>query len=324
MSEQNAANGVTAADIKKQINEAKKQIEDSGMPITGQLANEINASQESTTNIAPVKAEVKTEPETTASKKVETLTAEEAGALDWAKKKGIVWSTDPKVLLGLHKSDQDFHKWRAENKDAEIPRPQVYQQPAYNPPAPVYVPPVVQNRQMLDNLARDYNMPAEDVERLLKFNKDFYEAASRADRERQNYEFESIKKEQQKQSVLRELSSDSVLKNPEVAVEFQRIIQEKQSIDPQSFERDPNEYLNARDKALNNIARRNLEGTQLQEGVPPRARMIIPSTPPRPLGQGSGDGALENERGIDSQQFAKLSLAEKSALLEKMGLRPSY
>lgn len=318
--EQNVEGKVTAADIKRQISEAKKQIEESGMPITGQLANEINASQESTPNVIEPKQDVKPEP-AKAAEKVESLTSEELGALDWAKKKGVAWTTDPKVLLALHKSDQDFHKWRADNKGAEIPRPQVYQ-PAYNPPPPAYVPPPVQNRQMLENLARDYNMPAEDVERLLKFNKDFYEAASRQDRERQAAEFETIKKEQQKQSVLRELSSDSILKNPAVVAEFQRLVQERQSIDPTSFERDPNEYLNARDKALNTIARRNLEGQPLQEGIPPTARM--PSTPPRQIGQGNGGGSLEDERGIDPNQFSKLSLAEKSALLSKMGLKTAY
>lgn len=317
---------VTAADIKRQINEAKEAMKDSGMPITGQLANEINASAESIPEVTNSKAEVKPEP-VKAAEKVEALSAEDADLMEWAKKKGVAkWETDLTVLKALRKSDQDYGKWKAEEKakGGEVrsyPPPQP--QAAYNPPAPPVMP-VIQNRQTLEHLAKQYDVPPDDFVKIMKINQDFYEVASRGDRDRQQAEFESIRREQQKQAVLHELSSDPVLKNPEIAAEFQRLIQEKQSIDPNSFEKDPTAYIDAREKALNNYARRNLEGRILQEGVTPQARMVMPTTPPRPLGRGSGGGAEVNESEISPDQFAKLTLAEKAYTLKKMGLRPAY
>lgn len=328
MSEQQIAEvKVTAADIKRQINEAKEAMKESGMPITGQLANEINASAESIPQVTATKPEVKPEP-VKAAGKVESLSAEDADLMEWAKKKGVAkWETDLTVLKALRKSDQDYGKWKAEEK-AKGGDVRTYQPPqpqsSYNPPVSNTGMPVIQNRQVLENLAKQYDVAPDDFAKIMKINQDFYEVASRADRDRQQSEFETIRREQQKQAVFHELSSDPVLKNPEIAAEFQRIIQEKQSIDPNSFEKDPTAYIEAREKALNNYARRNLEGQILQEGVSPQARMVLPTNPPRPLGRGSGGGSEVNESGINPEQFAKLTLEEKAALLRKMGLRPAY
>lgn len=313
----------TSADIKKQIEQAKEEMKNSSLPITGQLANEINASE--STPKAATKADDKPELQNGAAKGLETPTGEDPGLKDWAKKKGIDWTTDESVLKALHLSDQQFHEKRQKDRSHEQKPAGQAPQPTYVPPQyqpPTNLPPPVQSRQLLENLGRQYNMPPEDVERLMNFNRDFFQAASQADRQRYDDELKAIKRAEQKNSAFRELSSDSALKNPDVATEFNRLLLESQGRDPESFEQDPNAYMRVRDAALINIARRNLEGQQLQEGVSPVPR--LPTNPPRNLGKGSGGGATENENGIDAQAFAKLSLADKAKVLEKAGLRPAY
>lgn len=333
MSEQNPNERLTSAEIKKQIQEASKaekaktEVKESGMPITGMLANEINASASST---PPVTLQAASKPEPVKAAEEST----NVDYKDWAKKKGIDWTTDDSVLSALHKSDQEFHKRQAERKAKEaVNTPNTS---AYNPPpAQVPFPPqngyqnayAPQNDQtVVNNLARQYNMAPEDIPKLAAWSKDFFEVAIKSERDRMNAEFESMRIENQKNSVFRELSQDPVFRNPEVGVEYHRVLEEMQAIDPQSFEKDPTAYRRAYDKTLQNIGRRNLEGKPLQEGVPPKARTIQPpSTPPRQLGIGSGGGALENESGFDREAYFNLkSPEEKKAMLAQMGLVSGY
>jgi hypothetical protein len=316
----------TAAEIKREIQEASKSdktekaktaIKESGMPLNGMLANEINATP--STPDTTSKAESKPDPEKAAEKKTDKA----VDLQEWAKKKGIDWTTEETVLSALHKSDQAFHAKRQVEKAKEQERGYAPPAPSYQPP-PTYAPSPQPNQKVIENIARSYNMLPEDVVRLMEFNRDFFETAMRAERERQKQEWEQkwgpIELETKKNSVFRELSSDPVFRNSDVQVEYHKVLDELQNADPQSFERDPSMYKRAFDMALSNIARRNLEGRKLQEGVPPNA---LPVNPPPPLGEGSGGGSEENESGIDPTQFAKLSLEEKRRMLEKSGLRLS-
>ena len=321
MSEQKVEDRLTSADIKKQIEAKKEELKNSGMPLTGQMANEINASE--STPKATTNTEVKPQPQPGAAKGVEVAAEESKDSKDykeWAKKKGIDWTTDDGVLKALHMSDQQFHEKRAKEK-AQGPTPPAYVPPAYNPPP--YIP---QNRAVLENLGRQYNMPPEDVERLLNFNRDFFQIASAQERDQVRKEMETMKRENQKNSVFRELSSDPVFRQPNIAMEFHRVVEEMQSHDPQSFEEDPNQYIRAYERAQVNVFRRNLEGKELQEGVPPVSKELrIPTTPPRPLGQGSGGGVDENESGFDRDAYFKLKTPEeKRKVFEKMGLVSGY
>lgn len=328
--EQKTETRMTAADIKKQIQAKTEELKNSGLPITGQVANEINANQ--STPASTTKVEVKPEPQIEAVKRLEEpkpVGENQVDLKEWAKKKGIDWTTEDSVLAALRKSDEAFHKRQQERKMKEpanqpgyIPPPYTNQQPPAYAPNPPYYPSQapVNNRTQLSNLARIYNMPEEDVERLIAFNRDFFQAVSEVERQKISKEMDEIKRENQKNSVFRELSSDPAFRRPEVAVEFSKVLEEMQNNDPHSFEVDPNAYLRAYDKTLINIARRNLEGQPLQEGIPPIARP--PLTPPRPLGQASGGGALESESGIDIKAFSKASVEEKARILEGMGIRP--
>lgn len=325
----------TAAEIKKQIEEAtesdkmKEAVKDGSLPLTAAVVNEINASPVSTPEVKSV-SESKPNPE---DKAAEIATGHENGSVDlkeWAKKRGIDWTTEDSVLSALRKSDQEFHKRQQEKKAKEMEK--VYTpQPAYIPPPAYtgysqspYVPP--QNpRQIIEELARQANMTPDDFERVAKVSREVYEAAAQADRARWQADMEGIRVENQKNSVFRELSSDPVFRRPEVAIEYHNVLEQMQSSDPQSFEKDPTQYKRAFDRALSNIGRRNLEGKPLSEGVSPvPIGMTPPLTPPRPFGQGSGGGYSESESTIDPKEFAKMSLEDKRKLLDGMGLRPSY
>lgn len=331
--------GETSAEFKSRLNQkireskAKTDIKESSLPINGMIAHEINASasEEPTKNsrpeTTPGKDEVKPDPRTAAATPVEDRKQSPVDLLEWAKKKGINWTTEESVLAGLRKSDQEYHKWKEKQVQPSFTPPPMYQPPApsYPPPPQNYQPPQPPNRAFVENMARQYNMLPDDFERFFALNKDFFEVAMRAEREKWDREMTLIKREGQKNSVFRDLSSDPVFRRPEVGAEFHHILDEMQTQDAQAFE-DPNAYKRAYDKALINIARRNLEGHPLEEGIPPQVPMnnYPPMTPPRPLGQGSAGGALENENELNMDQWNKLNPAEKRQWFKERGLISTY
>ena len=329
MSEQQTEKRSTSAEIKKQIEDATKAAKEGQLPLTGQVAAEINAS--ASTPAIDAKPESKPDhPQKDASAAEGAAATESADLKEWAKKKGIDWTTEDSIIAALRKSDQAFHAKRQAEKAREgatppsyAPPPPAYQPPPQYPQPPAQIPPVP-NRATLENIARQYNMTVDDAERLVTFNRDFFEAVMRSERAQWQAKVAEIERENLKNSVFRELSSDPVFRRPDVAMEFHTVLDQMQETDPRSFEQDPSAYRRAFDRALQNIARRNLEGRPLQEGVPPNARtMSPPTTPPRPLGRGSGGSMYESESGIDPAQFAKLPLEEKRKVLEGMGLRPA-
>ena len=317
----------TAADIKKQIQKAQEELKNSALPVTGMLANEVNA------NTITAEAEVKPEPQPAAAKRVEdpkpSESKDQLDVKEWAKKKGIDWTTDESILKALHRSDQAFHEKRQRERQMEPANQPGYIPPAYTPPAPpvnyqpapAYAQPPQNNRAMIENIARTYNMTADDAEKLLPMMKDFYEAANAVERKRIEEKMATLERENQKNSVFRELASDPAFRNPEVAMEYHKTLEEMQASDPRSFEEDPRQYVKVFDRALANIARRKLMGQPLQEAVPPIAK--LPTNPPRQRGEASGGGALENENSMSSQQFARLSLKEQRDYLTALGLRPT-
>lgn len=319
----------TSAELKKEIEQAttaaresktKAELIQSGLPITA-IADRINGN--STTDVP--KTESKSEPAATTQPATEKATApkESVELQEWKKKKGINWDTPDSVAIELRKLDQDFHRKRAEElKNGSVERPPQgwTQTPSYQPPPPMnpypsYVQPVPNQRQVVEQLARQYNMVPEDVERMAMFNRDMFNSLMETERQRHMKEIEDMKRENIKNSEFRELSADPVFRRPEVAKEFHEVIENIQSSDPASFSQDPYVYRKAFDRALTNIARRNLEGTVYQESA-----FQLPNTPPRPLGTGAGGGRETNENGITQAEFDRLSVEDKRQVLSKMGL----
>ena len=241
---------------------------------------------------------------------------------EWAKAKGIDWTSDASVLEALRKSDQEFHKRREEKLKATGQNAsQGYQQPpqpTYQPPQSGYQAPQVPQlpQQTLVEIGRQYNMAPEDVERLLKFNRDQFEIMQRGYDQRVRQEIDAMKRDNSKNSVFVELSSDPIFRRPEVLQEWHRTVEEMQDGNPHMFE-DPNDYRQAYDRALANIARRNL---QANVSTGSKSNIFAPPTnPPRPIGTG-GEGAMQNESELTSDQFKKLDVDEKRRMLDRMGL----
>lgn len=333
----------SSAELKKEIEAAQKSeretrvktdLKESGLPLVAGVAADINASN-STPEPKPA-TESRTEPaQSPAHPASEKEAAQSAALKDWAKKKGINWDTSDSVLMELRKKEQEFHAKRQADKERE--RQQQPQYPPYPPYAganlyppqapyastPQPMAPAVPSEEVLQNIARNYNITPEDAKRLISFNRDFFEVAIRNERQQWQQRMNDMERENQRNAVFRELSADPVFRRMDVAMEFHTVLDDMQSADPTSFEQDPNAYRRAYDRALVNIARRNLEGQPLQEGVPPQARSnesSLPTNPPRPLGQGSGGGQYQNENSIDPKEFAKLPLEEKRKYLDGMGL----
>lgn len=340
---ENPTQVLTSADIKKQIDAATKEakhgndLKESSIPLTGMIAAEINATEKSITEEAPTTAS-KPQPAVTAAEKVTGQSNGSVDSKEWAKKK---WSIDgdfqsaDEILEALRKRDQQYHKDRPEQKAKEGVPPAGFQQQSYAPPAyqpPVYQPqygyqqpqayqPIPNPRAILEDLARQNNMLPEDFERVAKVSRAVYDAAAEQDRRSWQGELDRVKLDNQKNNVFRELASDPVFQRQDVRAEYAQVLEQMQNSDPQSFERDPEAYKRAFDRSLQNIARKQFEGRSLTEGVPPVA---LPTTPPRPLGQGSGGGAMANESGFDRNAWDKKSLKEKAADLDRLGLRTTY
>lgn len=336
MSETQTEKRTTAAELKKQIEDAQKSekqrkiqtdLKESGLPLVSGVANEINASS---TPAESLKAESKSEPAQTpaqpATEKATVPNRESVELQEWKKKKGIAWDTPDSVALELRKLDQEFHRKKVEEKRRVDERPPVA--PSWTPPpvypntypsygyqAPAYPAPPM-NRQVVENLARQYNVPPDDFERIVQIQRDLTAAMLDQERKRYTEEMESVKRENIKNSEFRELAADPVFRKPEVAMEFHRVLESMQESDPDSFSQDPRAYRKVYDQALINLARRNLEGSFEST----TQDFQLPKNPPKPLGQGSGGGRETNENGITQAEYNGLSVEEKRKLLDRMGL----
>lgn len=325
----------TSAEIKKEIEAAQTAVRESnkkadlmksGLPITA-IADQINANSTTEAPKTESKSQPAQAPAEPATEKATVQKTESVELQEWKKKKGINWDTPDSVALELRKLDQEFHRKRAEEvKRESVERPPVapawtpnqYYQPAPQAPSyPAYVQPVQNQRQIVENLARQYGVLPDEFEKITAIQRDLTAAMMEQERRRHAQELEDMKRENIKNSEFRELSADPVFRRPEVAKEFHDVIENLQASDPSSFSQDPYVYRKAFDRALTNIARRNLEGSvQYQEP----SVFQLPNTPPRPLGQGAGGGRDANENGITQAEYDRLSVDEKRAVLSRMGL----
>lgn len=325
----------TSAELKAEIQAAQTAVREdkkktdllqSGLPIAA-IADQINANS---TTQAP-KTESKPQPaQTPVEPAAEKATVQSVELNEWKKKKGINWDTPDSVALELRKLDQEFHRKRAEDLKVPDQRPPQSNgwtpQPTYPPPQPVnpyppYVQPVQNQRQLVDNLARQYGVLPDDFEKIAAIQRDLTAAMMEQERQRHAKELDDMKRENIKNSEFRELSADPVFRRPEVAKAFHEVIEDLQGSDPASFSQDPYVYRKAFDRALTNIARRNLEGSVSVESSP----FQLPNTPPKPLGISAGGGRETNENSLTQAQFDRLSVDEKRQVLSQMGLvQPKY
>ena len=324
----------TSAEIKKQIEAAQKaennaqkktELVQSGLPISV-VADRINAISRTDQAPSASKSEPAQQPAEPATEKE---TAQSVELKEWKKKKGINWDTPDSVALELRRLDQEFHRKKAEEKKREaVERPAVpawTPPPAYTPPPqnasyPAYTPPP---RQLVENLARQYNMTPEDFERITAVQRDFTGAMLQAERQRHEKELEDMRRENIKNSEFRELSADPVFRNEEVMIEFHNALERAQMENPDSFSQDPYAYRKVYDQALQNIVRRRIlersDGSEIQGNG-----FQLPKNPPKPTGS-AGTGRMTNENSLSMAEFDRLSVDDKRKYMDRMGLvQPKY
>lgn len=246
-----------------------------------------------------------------------TTPKEEVDPIEWARKKGL--TSEESIARSLREMESEFHrrnqgKWQAPAQNAPqpvtAPPPPSYTAPVQGyqqPSVPMQIP-----RQLLENIGRQYNMNVDDAEKLLNFNRDFYESMMVNERKRHDQEMTEFRRENTRNSEFRSLMLDPAFKHPQVQMEVSRILKE----DPTAFEREPEPFKWAYKEALVEMARRNLQGNETTDSS--NASMFTPPTkPPTQLGTSAGAEPV----GLSAQEFARLPVEDKAKILNQMGAR---
>jgi hypothetical protein len=324
---------IHAAQVAERESKKKTELMQSGLPLTA-IADQINANSTTQAPKTESKSQPAQAPAEPATEKATVQKTESVELQEWKKKKGINWDTPDSVALELRKLDQEFHRKRAEEvkngtdqrppqANGWTPQPNFAPQPPVNP-YPNYVQPApVPSRQLVEKLAHQYGVLPDEFEKITAIQRDLTAAMLQQQRQLDQQKWEQMERENIKNSEFRELSADPVFRRPEVAKAFHEVIENMQVTDPSSFSQDPYVYRKAFDRALTNIARRNLEGAVPYQETP--SPFQLPNTPPRPLGQGAGGGRDANENGLTQAEFERLPVDEKRKILSQMGLvQPKY
>lgn len=253
---------------------------------------------------------------------------------EWLEKKGPM--TLENLASSYRESEREMYRKMDEARKTQgqpvTPPPAVppanfppyYQFPPVQPPA--YIPPPVQPQMNVEALAKQYGLSPEDFEKVAPLANDM--ARSVVDQEFNRrmpalyQQVQGVSREVGRQKELVDLMSDPVFKAPQVQFEMDRIFKEE----PNTFVAQTQPIRYAYEKALTRIARANLGGSNGQPSpttvlgvVPP------PSKPPATAGgNGSGGGGAPSgtPQEITSEIFAGLSMAEKMAHLNAIGVRP--
>ena len=256
---------------------------------------------------------------------------------DWVKKKG--WRTAEDAAKSMRELEQAFHKQAEELRRAKeqppfqpgwpqqypapaapyAPPPQAYQPPppAYAPPPNPYAPPAwgapVQPRE--EQVAASYGMSVEDFRRVLAVSKDIAAVQAQQLQAEMNAWRQKTERENEKATDLQSVMTDPAFHNPEIQYEMHELFEKNKDL---WNERRP--YSTALEKALTNIARRNIGGVQRPSGS------TLPTEPPK--SGGHAGGGLPGKRGIAGmpslQDMAGKSPEEIERLLKSMNAVKTY
>lgn len=199
------------------------------------------------------------------------------------------------------------------------PVPQQWGPPAYNPQ------PQINPQANIEALAKQYGLSPEDFEKVAPLVNDM--ARSVVDSTLQRVlppimnQVNGVNREVGRQKELVDLMSDPVFKTPQVQFEMDRIFKEE----PNIFVAQAHPLRYAFEKALMRRGRDNLGGStgqpaQIVPGVVPSS-----SKPPAMAGgNGNGGGGAPSgtPQDMTPEVFAGLSMAEKMAHLNAIGVRP--
>lgn len=237
---------------------------------------------------------------------------------EWMKKKGFKNVHEMgRSLRNLERELSRRPKGPSE-RGTRIPRPE-YPAPAYAPPAPSYRP----QPQMVEDLAKQYNMDPEDLQRVAPLAADIAANAIRHQVQPLMKEVTRLNKQVARDAEIKGLESDPAYHNPDVQIEMYKVLEE----DPSIFQNEPAPYRYAFNEALGSIGRRILEGKSqpskaLETKVPESGGEISKKPPVMARGSGPGGGGKSGKLAptqLSRRDFASLPLAEKKRLLKEAG-----
>lgn len=238
---------------------------------------------------------------------------------EWMTKKGFKTTVDmARSLRNLERELSRRGSKGASERRGDIPRP-ARPAPAYTPPTPAYRPPA----SMIDEMAKQYNMDPEDLQRVAPLATDIASNMVRQHVEPLVAKITNLNKQVARKAEIDGLESDPAFHNSDVQVEMYKILE----ADPSIFQSEPAPYKYAFDEALSTIGRRILTGksSTTPNGTAPAATTGtgLPATPPttaRGKGHGpSGKPTMSAPAQINQATFASLPLAEKEKILRSMG-----
>jgi len=238
---------------------------------------------------------------------------------EWMTKKGFKSTAEmARSLRNLERELSRRPKGPSEPKGTFIPRP-AQPAPAYVPPTPTVRPPT----SMIDDLAKQYNMDPEDLQRVAPLAADIASNAIRQQVQPLVGEITRLNKQVARKAEIDGLESDPAYQNPGVQVEMYKILE----ADPSIFQTEPAPYKYAFKEALSVLGRRNLEGKSSSENKNVDLEVItgndVSSKPPATArGKSSGPrskSGMSAPTQMNNVTFASLPLAEKEKYLRQSG-----
>lgn len=241
---------------------------------------------------------------------------------EWAKRKGI--KDEESALRSLRELERELTRSRQQAKvEPTVPQgtPQWQPTPQYAPPpvyqpAPQYPPPFVDRQRILEQEAANYGMQPDDFEKVLKVASDISAIQMRRLKAEQESEMSEIRRENRRNSEMRELMQDPLFSNEEVQFEMHAILKEN----PKALDLEPTPLINAFNEAQRRLARRYLEKGRSAEA---EVAKPFPSKPPTEGTRGSSPSFEQNSETELLKTFQKGSAEEMKKVLTSIGARPT-
>lgn len=230
--------------------------------------------------------------------------------MEWAQKKGF--KTPEDMARALLQKEQEFHQSRQKAAQQPAPPPQPEWTPTpqmgngYNYPLPQYFPP--QPRLNPRDLAHLYpNLAPEDLERMLPPVIDVAKTIMAQERAMLEQRFGHIERTTARNNELMTLMQDPAFRDERVQREIHAVLDS----DPTIYQRERNPHAFAFEKALGNLARK-----QLQQGIASEDNAI--GTKP-PVTAGGGNGSFVTQRKITEREIAQWSIKDQEAFFASNG-----
>lgn len=257
---------------------------------------------------------------------------------EWLEKKGPMTlenlaSSYREAEREMHRKAQEVRGTNGQPPAPPITAPPIQGYPPYYPPVadpnwgrpPAYAPPQPPPPVSVEALAKQYGLSPEDFEKVAPLANDMARSVVEAELNRRlpplMNQVNNVNREVGRQKELVDLMSDPAFKNPQVQFEMDRIFKEE----PNTFVAQPQPIRYAYEKALTRIARANLGGSNgtTISSVP---GVVPPNSKPPATAGGNGNGGGGAPSGspleVTAEMFAGMSMAEKTAHLQAIGVRP--